>query len=490
LCVWFPMWSLGRPDAPSDEPLLVVDDRVVGATAEVLAAGVSLGMARREAEALAPFATVMMRDPGEEARRFEPVLERIEDLIPRVEVVSPGLVFIPIAGAVRFYGGEGALARRIADVLAGSTGHERGGEALIGVADGPFAARWAAATAMVDEPNVVADTIRFLSGLDLAALRESIDSDELLDTFRWLGISTLGELARLPREALTTRFGNPGLLAHRLANGEDRVVDPRQAPSDLAVDASFEEPLIDLDAVAFSARALSERLLNSLRRAGIAPHRVVILAVSASGGARERVWRSADPFTERQLSDRVWWQLRAWVESGGVPGGIARLRIEPADLSDGGRQLGLLEDETPKIEAERALARAQALLGPDGVLQGRFQGGRMPRERVVWSRWGEPPTTGERDPSAPWPGATPAPSPALVPARPEPIEVEWDGGVPTRVRLGTRWEPVLTWSGPWRLSGRWWAGERDADRYQLVTSVGAFLCTVSQGRAYLAGIYD
>jgi hypothetical protein len=68
--------------------------------------------------------------------------------------------------------------------------------------------------------------------------------------------------------------------------------------------------------------------------------------------------------------------------------------------------------------------------------------------------------------------------------------VEWDEGMPSRVRLGTRWEPVLTWSGPWRLSGRWWAGEQDADRYQLVTSVGAFLCVVTGGRAFLAGVYD
>jgi hypothetical protein len=68
--------------------------------------------------------------------------------------------------------------------------------------------------------------------------------------------------------------------------------------------------------------------------------------------------------------------------------------------------------------------------------------------------------------------------------------VEWEDGTPSRVRLATRWEPVLSWSGPWRLTGRWWAGERDADRYQLVTSVGALLCVVAEGRAYLAGIYD
>jgi len=114
----------------------------------------------------------------------------------------------------------------------------------------------------------------------------------------------------------------------------------------------------------------------------------------------------------------------------------------------------------------------------------------MPRERVAWSRWSEPPVDEERDPSAPWPGATPSPSPALVPPDMQRLEVEWEEGMPTRVRLGTRWEPVLTWSGPWRLSGRWWVGEKDADRYQLVTSVGAFLCVVIEGGAFLAGVYD
>jgi hypothetical protein len=33
-------------------------------------------------------------------------------------------------------------------------------------------------------------------------------------------------------------------------------------------------------------------------------------------------------------------------------------------------------------------------------------------------------------------------------------------------------------------------GEGDSDRYQLVTSVGAFLCVVSDGKTFLAGVYD
>ncbi|HSM43724.1 MAG TPA: hypothetical protein VK969_01770, partial [Acidimicrobiia bacterium] len=360
----------------------------------------------------------------------------------------------------------------------------------LGISDGPFAARWAAAGAEPGKPLIVTDTIGFLSGLDLGALRESMGGEEMIDTFRWLGIATLGDLARLPRETLASRFGNPGLLAHRLASGEDRLVEPRGIAADMAVEMSFEDPLESLDSVAFAGRNLAEKLLSRLRSIGVAPHAVTITAEAAHGPARSRVWRSADPFTGKALTDRVWWQLRAWVEASGIPGGITALRIVPEDLSGEGRQMGLFTDESSLLETERALARAQAMLGPDGVLQARAQGGRMPAERVAWSRWGEPGACEERDSTAPWPGATPRPAPALVPPRLDPIEVEWDGGMPSRVRLGSRWEPVLTWSGPWRLSGRWWDGERDADRYQLVTSVGAFLCVVAEGRAFLAGIYD
>jgi protein ImuB len=535
LCVWFPKWSLTRPDAPSDEPFLVVDDRVAAASDDVLAAGVSPGMPRREAEALAPFARVLVRDIGEEARRFEEVVAVVENLVPRVEVVAPGLLFVPVAGAVHYYGGEEALANRVSKELdehvspaggseqseqsgrdpqtgregvspagrgvvpphespcaGGSEQSERRGVVppQIAIADGPFAARWAAAVASPGEPLVVTDTMSFLSRLDLDTLRETMNGDEMIATFRWLGISTLGDLARLPRATIASRFGPSGLVAHRLASGEDRMVDPREISDDLTTGMSFEDPLESLDSVAFAARDLAEKLMRKLRPDGIAPHAVTITAEAARGPARSRTWRSADPFTGKELSDRVWWQLRAWVESSGIPGGITGLRIVPTDLSAEGRQLGLFSDESSLVETERALARAQAILGPDAVLQARAQGGRMPSERVVWSRWGEPATPEKRDGDAPWPGATPPPAPALVPPRLDPIEVEWDGGMPARVRLGARWEPVLTWSGPWRLSGRWWGGEGDADRYQLVTSVGAFLCVVSDGRAFLAGIYD
>ncbi len=486
MCVWCPTWPLGRPDAPSDRSCIVIGEprsgvaRVVAADHRAVKAGVSLGMPRREAEGICPEAVVLMRDRGEEARRFDPVVAMIESVVPRVEIAEPGLVFIPIDGAIRYYRTESA----VVDALEGKLDAQQI-DARIGVADGPFAAYWAARSAR--DRMVVTDTPRFLRTLDISA----IDHDDLVSTFRWLGVTTLGELAQLPRDAVVSRFGEVGLQAHRLASGHDRSVAPRSIPPELAVESRFDEPLELIDQVAFAARALAARLMGGLRQNGIAPHRVVIEVETESGEARSRVWRSADPFTEDALSDRVWWQLRAWIEHGeDRPGsGIVHLRLDPSDLSGEGRQLGFFSDESARMEAERALARAQALVGPDAVVQAVVQGGRLPQERVAWRRW-EAQATVERDPAAPWPGTTPSPTPALVPDQPPRLEVEWDGGMPIRIRLGSRWEPVISWSGPWRITGRWWRGDHPADRYQLVTSAGAFLCLVSDGVWYLAGVYD
>jgi protein ImuB len=483
LCVWFPDWPLRRPDAPSDSPCQVVDasGEVIAASADAAAAGVRAGMRRREAEASCPVVVTLAADPAAETAAFEPVARAIEEVVPRMELAAPGLAYVPVAGAVRYYGSEDALVSRVVaaiEAVAGPGGH-------IGLADGPFAARMAARAA-TDGPVVVGDTPAFLRGVDVAAL----GVDELVDTFRWLGVRTLGDLAALPRAAVASRFGTAGLQAHRIASGDDRVVAPRRIPGGIVVEDDFEPPLDDLERSAFAARALAGRLLEAVAPTGGMPHRVDVEAEAADGSVRSRTWRSAHPFSEVEMAERVRWQIHAWVDSGGVPGGITRLRLVPSDPSDRGRQLHLDEDVASEDDARRALGRAQGLVGPDAVLMAMPQGGRDPAERVHWYRWGEHPDGPSVDEKAPWPGRLPEPSPALVPPDPRPFDIEWEDGFPSRVRLGSRWEPVLGWAGPWRRTGRWWDGEAAADRYQVVTSAGAFLCEVREGRCWLVGVYD
>lgn len=476
---------------PPGEPCQAVDDQNIVVAVNRIAAGtgIRVGMRRREAEAVCPTVVTIDHDPGAEMARFERVAVTVESIIPRIEVVSPGLILAPVTGAVRYFGGEEPLIDRIdkeIGVVAGS-GYR------IGLAAGPFAARRAAEVATDHDPIfIVADDDVFRATLDVAVL----GSEDIAAVFRWLGISTLGELAALPREAVVSRFGPDGLRAHRLACGEDRETRDRVIADDMSVEERFDPPLENLEQVAFVSRSLAHQLLNTPVLDGGIPHRIEVEAEAADGTVRTRTWRSVDPFDERMLGERVRWQLQAWLDTArmrsgpGIRGGLVRLRIMPADLSDRGRQLALDEDALSAAEAERALAQTQAIVGNDGVLQAIPQGGRDPRERALWYRWGEAPPVPERNPQAPWPGQVPAPSPSLVPPDPYPLEVEWDGGIPVRVRLGSRWVEVLSWAGPWRKVGRWWDGEHPADRYQLVTSAGAFLCAVINGKTYLAGVYD
>jgi protein ImuB len=474
---------LRRLDAPPDRPSQAVgeDNRVAAVNRLAADAGIRPGMRRREAEAKCPTIVTLLRDPGAEAAAFEPVAAAVESVVPRIELADPGLMFVPVAGAVRFYGGEFPLVERVGkeiEKVAGPGAH-------LGLAAGPFAARCAAEIAIV-APHIVEDDAAFLSSLDVS----EVASEDLVSTFRWLGITTLGDLSRLPRGAILSRFGTPGLEAHRVASGQDRETMPRRLAPGRSAEERFNPPITEMEQAGFVARSLANRLIEVTAVDGGVPHRVEVEAEAASGITRTRTWRSGDPFDASSLAERVWWQLRAWVESEGIPGGLIRLRLEPADISDEGRQLALAEDAASIAEAERSLARVQTLVGLEGVLRARPQGGRDPAEQVQWYRWGEEAPAPRHDPEAPWPGRTPQPSPALVPSEPRRLDVEWDEGFPTRLRLGSRWEPVLSWAGPWRRLGRWWEGEEAADRYQIVTSAGAFLCEVRGGESYLVGVYD
>lgn len=475
---------------PSDRPAQAIgDDNLVQAVNRLAVAdGITVGMRRREAEAVCPTVFTVRADPGADALRFEPVALAIESLVPRIEIALPGLVFAPVGGAVGYYGGEQQLVVEMIAALntAAGSGYR------LGLAAGPFAARRAADLATDAAPvYVVDDDEAFRSQLDIA----SLGKEELAETFRWLGITTLGSLAALPRAAVISRFGNDGLAAHQMAQGDDRTPQARTIPDDVSVIERFDPPLQNIEQAAFAARSLAYRLIDELAQQGVAPHRVEIEAHAANGTVRARTWRSADPFDEAMLADRVRWQLRAWLDQAqrggsGIHGGLAVLQLAPADVSGEGRQYALHEDAHSVAGAQRSLAQAQALLGLDQVLQAQPQGGRTPDERVAWYRWGEEAPRPQRDPEAPWPGAIPSPSPALVPPEPVPLGVEWDDDMPVRIRLGSRWVPVLSWAGPWRYGGRWWEGETPADRYQLVTSAGAFLCEVREGSAMMTGVYD
>ena len=87
-------------------------NRVVACSVAARAAGVRRGLRRRESQARCPDLHVVTADPGRDARFFETVTAAVDDLVPRAEVLRPGLLVLSVRGVARYFGNEEAAAEQ------------------------------------------------------------------------------------------------------------------------------------------------------------------------------------------------------------------------------------------------------------------------------------------------------------------------------------------------------------------------------------------
>jgi len=494
LVVWCPDWPVTAAGVDAETPAAVVfANRVVACSAGARDEGVKRGLRRREAQGRCPELLILEQDPGRDARAFEPVVAAVESLTPRVEIVRPGLCALATRGPSRYFGGDHALARLMADTIA-MVGRF---PSQVGVADGLFAAELAARQSLVVPAR---ESAEFLAPFPIAAL----DRPELADLLQRLGIRTLGAFAALPAADVVARFGPDGATAHRLASGlDERSVMGRQPPPDLSVSMELDPPAERVDTAAFAAKQLAHELHEQLADRGLACTRIAIEADTEHGEHLVRLWRHDGALTPAAMAERVRWQLDGWLTaSGGLSGGLTLIRLAPDEVKpDGGRQLGFWGGAAEADErAGRGLARVQGILGIDAVVTAVLTGGRSPAEQVRVVPWGD---ARQAAPVAePWPGQVPSPAPATVHVPPLPTEVVDVEGAPVAVtgRGLLAAEParvagaaVTAWAGPWLADERWWdpPAHRRRARFQLVTDDGvARLVALENGRWWVEATYD
>jgi protein ImuB len=168
-----PDWAvIGAGRKPSDKVAVVSANRVVATSPAARAAGVRVGMRRREAQGRCPDLEVPQRDLPSEARQWEPAVAAVEAFAPGVEVLNPGQLALGARGPSRYFGGDLALAAKVAAAVEALIAAGWAGCCKVGVADGLFAAGLAARMAPVGEALVVAKggNAEFLAPLSVKVL--------------------------------------------------------------------------------------------------------------------------------------------------------------------------------------------------------------------------------------------------------------------------------------------------------------------------------
>jgi protein ImuB len=394
---------------------------------------------------------------GEEARRFAQVVDRASELCPWAHPVRLGVCALPARGPARFFGGEEAVVSRLAAAVeevevqaspvAGAALAELAEpSALLGVADGLFAAVLAARSGVIVPTG---GTAAFLAPFSVATLGRP----DLAVTLQRLGVTNLGQLAALPAASISDRFGADAAVCHAVARGEsgelpglrDRAVTRR-----LRV-ARGEDP----DLGAGTGTGTDTGAGAVVRPAPVQP--------GFFGGASEADVRAARSFVQVQERLGIDAVLVGQLQGGRDPAG----------------QSVLLPWGSAEVERSLRASRAAGTVGADES------------SRVVGG--------------APWPGRVPPPAPSNVlqePPRAELVDAEGNamvvsgrGLLPAAVdRLsvgGGPWQEVVGWAGPWPVTEGWWDVRRRRARLQIVTADGVarLLCS-ERGRWWVEAVYD
>ncbi|WP_269508236.1 Y-family DNA polymerase [Corynebacterium faecium] len=485
--LWFPDWPVQAARLESGDELaepiaIAAHHRIKVCSHAARQLGIRRGMRVRNAQAVAPELTVIEDNPDRDGRMFASLAASFDEVAASVEVLRPGLVVVDVDAAGRFHGAEDKALEMLIDAAS-----RRGIDTQAGAADEIATALIAARVSQVVPPG---GSAAFLAAQPLGVLvaEESLAAD--MDTVKalgQLGITTLGELAKLPPNAVTTRFGTKGMRIHRIASAApDRRVAPELPVEDLAVAITPEDPIERVDAAAFAARTLAASLHERLKDTGRNCLRLKVVAELHDGTRVERVWRTREPLTEAATADRVRWQLDGWLTNGGS-GAITSLTLEPLEFAAPEPVGELWSDGASTDTARRVVERVQSQLGIDAVLQPRLVGGRGVAERVAMVPFGEEPGDVDRQS---WPGAIPQPLPArlgggidhpasrimLIDASGAPVIVTAEvllNAEPYGLAWGEKRYIVTGWAGPWPVDADWWTQtELPAGRVARMQVVG------------------
>ncbi len=527
-----PLQRVARGREPSGgeaRPLAVVaEGRVLCADAAARAEGVRSGATAAEALAACGRLALVPDDPAADRSALRALAEALLGLAPAVELAGPDVLLLDASAGHLLAPGRGHAAppalpppadagrgaeekkrrsappslpppadagrgaeekkRRSEEHLATravAVAAEMGYSARAAVANGRGPARALVRHVAGPVSWIPADgTVQALAALPIAALGLGPD---VVARLAALGVDRAGALAALPEGTLAHRFGPAGVLAARLARGEDESPLVPYVPDALPDEGlELEAPAESAEPLLFGLKRLADRVSARLAGRGLGACRLrVVLKLDPRG--EERI---AIPLAAPTAAASRWLLLlKEHLFSLRLPAAVIALRLAAIEVAPIAPEQLAMGDRPEALDAlEGVLARLAVRLG-DGAL---FAAEPVDRHRPEGAYRAVPfRTSGRRGGTA---GEETAPvRPTRLLAAPAPVVAEGEGGRLTALRVDGRARNVLALDGPERLRGEWWASAFDRDYYR-VRLEGLGDCWVfrdgGDGRLYLHGFFD
>lgn len=395
--------------------------------------GIQVGIPLRQAHGIIPSAIFLPAADARDREAHRGLLRRLGAFSPLIETIRAGEVCLDASGLEGLFGPDRKLLERISLTIQKETGLQ----AKLGLAANRFTAATAAGLAELGAGVAVAPggEAKYLAPLPIAVLPISQEARQLLTR---LGVLTLGQVAQLPRGALSRTLGGEGEHLGRLARGIDnRPLIPQFEETPLSAEFHLDFRLEQLPALMAYAELLVTQLASELTRSGLAAGNI-ILEVEQEDGPRLTAWGYLRPASadRGRLSDRA----SGLLERLGYSSGATGLKLSLTPL-------------LPAHEESRQLPFHQRYaLTPDPV------GTAL---RSIRDRYG---------------GASIQAATAVAGPPPQPVEVQVaEDGSPTAMLHGRKRRPIETVQLHWRLEGDWWFQEGRKDYYQVVTRRGEIL---------------
>lgn len=400
LCLWLPTFELRlelvrSPELDSTSVALLSPGestrRTIWQVSErAYAAGVRPGQLVSQAVSLCTSLTLLEPDPAHYDAAMDTLLEVLAELTPILEPAGRGRVFLGMDGLERLFGSPERQAERALRSLFGVFPVPLVAATRAGMAPGKFGAWVAAASARPGEPVVVPEEklAAFLSRCPVSTL--PVDA-LVVQRLERLGLSTLGDLSRLPEPSLVAQFGEDGRSALAWATGRRiDLVRPWHRPRPIRVSLAFPSPVGLVETLHGALDRLVERALSRPAHRGRSVSGARLGAYLEGGGSWSVEAVLREPTSVRE---RIAAPLRAKMAASPPPRAVETLFVELTHFGAPSAQTGLFDrkEESGRPAGGYALARGEVPPSlRDAVKELELRLGHSPLYRVVevdpWSR--------------------------------------------------------------------------------------------------------